>query len=623
MNQDILSLLAKDYPNSQAIQTEIINLRAIQCLPKATEFFFSDIHGEYHGFIKLIKGGSGLIENKINLIFKNLDKDKRQFLLDLIMCDHFSIEQYPHLLNKKIQKEVLFHLLILCKTFSNNYTRSKVRKKLPKNFTYILEELLHVEDQENRNGYYQGIIQSIIDNDLAINFIQSLINLIPTLVIDRLHILGDIYDRGPRPDKVIDTLMKFQDVDITWGNHDISWMGAMCGNEALIANVIRISIRYNNFDLLEYSYGINLRALCIFAKETYQDDSCQAFIPKQFDKNIYDKIDELTAAKMHKAITIIQLKLEGQLLEKHPEYQMKERNIFRQIDWKNKQYYQKHIHIPLTDTFFPTVDPDDPLKLTSQERDLMNTLKSSFMHSSRLQKHIDYLYHHGSLYQISNGNLLFHGCVPMNEDQTLKSIEINKKHYYGQELFDQLNIMIKEAYFLKDRDAIDYMWYLWCGKHSPLFGKDKLAYFENDFLADKQLQKETLDPYYTHTYQESICNQILQAFHLSSDGKIINGHVPVLIKDGQTPIKGHKLFMIDGGLSKSYQIKTGIAGYTLIDDYRSTILAAHHIHSNKTDVTIINEKQFQTVKQSDTGLLIDRKIELLYQLLNEYHIGNK
>ena len=619
MDGNALDLLQKLYPNADALKTEIINLNAILHLPKSTEFFFSDIHGEYESFRHLLKSASGLIQNKIELFFERKDQE---FLGQIIYGDKLTLQNFPMLLDKKIQTEVLGQLLILCKEFSNQYTRSKVRKMLPQEFSYILEELLHIEDFKDRNHYYTAIIDSVIDNDLGFAFIKALRDLIPRLAVDQLHILGDIYDRGARPDKVMDILMKYQSVDIEWGNHDISWMGAFCGNTALIANVIRISLRYNHFDLLEYAYGINLRPLCLFAKETYGHDPCTSFLPVQFDQNQYDDVDVKITAMMHKAITVIQMKLEGQLIQKHPEYKLNHRNMLTAIDYQNFTISIGGLSYTLNSNCFPTIDPLNPLELTSQEKELIQSFLFSFQHSHRLKKHIKYLYTHGSLYKIMNNNLLYHGCIPFQEDGSLTQIDF-LNNLKGKALFDFIESKIRNAYYQKEILDIDLMWYLWTHPSSPLFGKDKLAYFENYFLNDKAIRHETLNPYYYFIHDEDKVIMILKEFGLDENAHIINGHVPIRENIGQHPIIANKrLFMIDGGISKTYQQKTGIAGYTLIYDHTSLILATHQIQSSNISICQIENHESYKIKDSDKGKAIQSTISLLKQLLLVYQEGN-
>lgn len=616
MDYTVLHLLKKEYPNCNAIKTEIINLEAICHLPKSTEFFVSDIHGEYNGFRHVLKSGSGLIQNKIETIFERKDW---ALLQDLIYGKSLTLENFPSLINYDLQENILIQLLILCKEFSNNYTRSKVRKILPKEFSYILEELLHIENFKDCNNYYLSIIKSVINNDLGFSFIKCLRDLIPKLIVDQLHIIGDLYDRGPRPDKIIDMLMKYPDVDIQWGNHDISWLGAMAGNTALIANVIRLALRYNTFDLLEYGYGINLRALCLFAKEAYSHDDCKAFIPTTFDKNKYDDVDLRITAMMHKAIVIIQLKLEGQLLKRHPEYHLHHRNMLLHIDYQNFTVFINNIRYPLNNHFFPTIDPNNPLVLTKEEQLLVDGFRYSFVKSERLKKHLDYVYNNGSIYKVINGNLLYHGCIPFNEDGSLAKITIFNNLLSGKELLDAISHHVSMAYEYKHLDSIDFMWYLWCGSISPLFGKNKLAYFENYFIDNTPIKKEKLNPYYTFINDSKIVATIFSLFSLPPTGHIINGHVPIIESLGQNPIKANKrVFMIDGGLCKSYQQKTGIAGYTLIYDHSSIILATHHINSKQITITDIEKGKMLKILDSDKGKQIRHTIGILQQLLRIY-----
>ena len=498
---------------------------------------------------------------------------------------------------------------------------------------YILDELLNVTDDVVKEYYYDEIITTILDTGIADRFIKSLCELIQSLAIDKLHLIGDIFDRGPRADVILDELMKIHDVDIQWGNHDISWMGAASGNRALIANVIRISMRYNNFDVLEDGYGLNLRALAVFAGEYYKNDDCVLFMPQTLDDNIYDPVDTKLVAKMHKAITIIQLKLEGQLIERHPEWGMGKRDIFRMVDFDRGTVTIDGSEYELLDKNFPTVCRKDPLSLTDAENELMSVLENSFMHSERLNSHIRFLYSKGSMYKTINGNLLFHGCIPLDENGQLQSVNIAGTDYSGKALLDKLDEIANKAYFMQpgaEKDyAADYMWYLWSGARSPLYGKDKMAFFERYFLDDKKLHKENYNAYYPFSEQAEVCGWILEMFGLDPErGHIINGHVPVKIKNGEKPVKaGRKLFVIDGGISKAYQKATGIAGYTLIYDSHSLNLAEHKPfvvgESEHTPEIHLVERLERRANISDTdkGAELLEQINDLRELLRAYRSG--
>jgi len=636
VDKKYLQLLAKEFPNIDRAATEIVNLSAIRSLPKGTEYFFSDMHGEYEAFLHLLKSASGVIRHKIDLTLgKAVSSTEREALATLIYYPEREFKRMGKngLLNDEWRRLTIYRLILVCETVSAKYTRSRVRKSIPADMVYILDELLNVTDDVNKEYYYDEIISTVLDTGIADHFIRSICRLIRALTIDCLHIIGDIYDRGPRADIIMDELMKMHDIDIQWGNHDISWMGAAAGNLALVANVIRISMRYNNFDVLEDGYGLNLRALAVFAGEVYKDDPCLLFMPHTLDDNIYDPVDSKLVAKMHKAITVIQLKLEGQLIERHPEWGMNDRDVFRQVDFKNGTVAIGGKVYPLLDTAFPTVDPADPLRLSEGEAELMSVLANSFMHSEKLGSHIHFLYSKGSMYKTINGNLLFHGCIPMNEDGSWQAAEIAGEKYSGKALLDKLDQIANEAYFLHDcpekRYAVDYMWYLWSGPCSPLYGKDKMAFFERSYLSEKALHEERYNAYYRYSESAEVCGRILEMFGLDpARGHIINGHVPVKIKDGESPVKaGGRLFIIDGGISKAYQSTTGIAGYTLIYDSHSLNLAEHKPfiagESEHTPTIHLVEKLDRRANISDTdkGKEILDRINDLRELLAAYRSG--
>ncbi len=636
MDRKYLLLLAKEFPTIDSAVSEIVNLSAIRSLPKGTEYFFSDIHGEYEAFLHMLKSASGIIKNKIDITLgKSVSGAEREALAHLI---YYPEKQLKNLrikgeLSDEWRRLTIYRLILVCEAVSAKYTRSRVRKRIPNDMVYILDELLNVTDDVVKEYYYDEIITTILDTGIADRFIKSLCELIQSLAIDKLHIIGDIFDRGPRADIILDELMKMHDVDIQWGNHDISWMGAASGNRALIANVIRISMRYNNFDVLEDGYGLNLRALAVFAGENYKDDECALFMPQTLDDNIYDPVDTKLVAKMHKAITVIQLKLEGQLIENHPEWEMDKRDIFRMVDFDRGTVIIDGREYELLDRNFPTVCHEDPLALTNAENELMSVLENSFMHSERLNSHIRFLYSKGSMYKTINGNLLFHGCIPLDENGGLQSVNIAGKHYSGKALLDKLDEIANRAYFMQSGDekkyAADYMWYLWSGACSPLYGKDKMAFFERYFLDDKALQKENYNAYYHFSEQAEVCGRILEMFGLDPEkGHIINGHVPVKIKNGERPVKaGGRLFVIDGGISKAYQKATGIAGYTLIYDSHSLNLAEHRPfiagESEHTPEIHLVEKLDRRANISDTdkGAELLEQINDLRELLRAYRSG--
>ena len=636
MENKYLRLLARDYPTVDSVASEMVNLSAIKSLPKGTEYFFSDLHGEYESFLHMLRSASGMIRKKIDIVFaKTVESSEREKLATLIYYPEKEIKRLTskNLITDEWRRLTIYRLILVCEAVSAKYTRSRIRKRVPPDLVYILDELLNVTDDINKDFYYDEIINTIIDTQIAESFIESLCNLIQSLAIDKLHIIGDIFDRGPRADIIMDELMKREDVDIQWGNHDISWMGAASGNAALAANVIRISMRYNSFDLLEDGYGLNLRALAVFAADVYKDDDCKLFYPNILDDNIYDPVDVKLAAKMHKAITIIQLKLEGQLINAHPEWNMDSRNIFSRVDFENGVVEENGKIHKLKDMNFPTVDKSDPLKLSEGEEELIKVLVNSFRHSEKLHKHMKFLFSHGSMYKICNQNLMFHGCIPFNDDGSYATVNIAGKEYCGKELLDTIDLMVDKAYFGRhNRNECyerDFMWYLWCGSVSPLYGKDKMAFFERIFLEDDELHKEHYNPYYTLYESPDICSTILNTFGIDEKkGHIINGHVPVKIKDGESPVKADgKLFVIDGGISKAYQSSTGIAGYTLIYDSHSLSLAEHKTfvsgQSEHTPEVHIVEKMESRVNVADTdrGKEISEKISDLRELLEAYRNG--
>lgn len=632
-----LKLMSREYPTIKAASSEIINLTAIQGLPKGTEYFFSDLHGEYEAFIHLLRSASGIIREKITETFGHIIPEKEEVELANMICYPervVSQMQLKGLATDDWQRVAIYRLVQICKVVSSKYTRSKVRKKMPPEFAYVIDELLHVDyNDDNKRVYYSEIIRSIIDIRVGDKFIIALCELIQNLTIDSLHIIGDIFDRGPRADIIMKELMQFHDVDIQWGNHDISWMGASTGNPACICNVLRIAISYNGFDVLEDGYGINIRPLSMFAAKVYSDDPCERFMPRILDQNIYDAVDPGLAAKMHKAIAVIQFKVEGQIIRRHPEYEMDSRILLTAIDYQRGTVVIEGKEYPMMDMEFPTIDPSDPLKLSEEEEELLHTLTLSFCHSALLHKHIKFLYSNGSMYKCCNSNLLYHGCIPMKEDGSFDEMAVNGKAYKGRALMDFIDKQVKKAYFLPDQDpekeaSRDFMWYLWSGAKSPVFGKDKMTIFEHYFVEDKEASRERMNPYYKLSVQEKYCDMILEEFGLTTTGShIINGHVPVKIKDGETPIKaGGKLFIIDGGLSKAYQGKTGIAGYTLIFNSRHLALAEHKPFDPKKESTpkvSIVEKMRKRIMVADTddGKELARRIEDLKELVAAYRKG--
>ena len=636
-----LKLLSKEYKNISEVTEEIINLKAIINLPKGTEIFLSDIHGEYEPFVHILNNGAGIIRSKIEDVFENtITKKERNLLATLIY--------YPEEKLKLIKNEMknleewysitLYRLIQVARKVSSKYTRSKVRKAMNKGFDYIIDELLHSQGEEaDKDRYYKEIIKTIIDLNRADEFIVAISDLIKRMAIDHLHILGDIFDRGRHPDLVMESLINFHSLDIQWGNHDVLWMGATCGNEASIANVVRICARYNNIGLLEDSYGINTRPLSTFALETYKNDKCEKFMPKVFEYNEYDHSDRNTVAKIHKAITIIQFKLEGQLIKKHPEYKMEDRLLLDKINFKKGTVKIGKQEYKLNENNFPTIDPNDVYKLTPEEEEVIVRLKDSFKSSRDLNRHIKFLYEKGSMYKTFNDNLLFHGCVPTEENGEFKKVEFLGEKLSGKKYFDKINTVANRAYFdiENNEKEIDIMWFLWACKDSPLFGKEKMATFESYFIDDKETHKEPKNSYYTYIEQEEYCKKVLKEFGLEGeDSHIMNGHIPVKAKDGESPIRANgKMFVIDGGLAKSYREKTGIAGYILTYNSHGLLLSKNKAFESidkaiKEESDIISEiivkenVERKTVGDTDIGKKLKSEIEDLRELLIAYRNGN-
>ena len=611
-----LNRLSKDYPNIMAASAEIINLKAILALPKGTEYFLSDLHGEHEAFIHMLKSASGTIKAKIDEHYGSVLSEKdRDDLAALIYNAEAEIAR-----RKKSEENfddwcatAIYRLITICKSVSTKYTRSRVRNRLPKYMDYSMDELLHADDDANRANYYTQIINSVVECGVAEQYIIQLTEAISRLAVDKLHIIGDIFDRGAHPDEIMDFLMNFHDVDFQWGNHDIVWMGAATGNWACMTNLLRMNISYNNFDMLEVGYGINLRPLATFAEKYYGDDPCEYFKPHILDKNKYDPVDEELAARMHKAIAICQFKVEGQRIKAHPEYKLEKRLILDKIDLETGTVEIEGKVWPLRDTNFPTLDPEDPYKLTLEEEEMLNSLEASFLNSEKLQRHIKFLFSHGALYTKVNGNLLYHGCIPMTEDGEFEWVELNDVKLRGKALMDYLDDQVRKAYFSPRKSeetgrSGDIMWYLWLGGDSPLFGKEKMTSFERLFIADKASHKEPTRPYYRLINERSTCEKIIKEFGLDPhSAKILNGHVPVKIKDGESPIKGGGLlYVIDGGISKAYQKQTGIAGYTFIFNSRFMALAEHKPYSplQPDGTQVFHSPVMKTVETMPERLLI-------------------
>lgn len=616
-----LRLLSEKYPTRQQVCTEIINLQAILNLPKGTEHFMSDLHGEYEAFFHILNNSAGVIREKVDMAFEEvLTARERSSLCTLIY--------YPQEKLRRIHEEgrnteewyrfVLQKLIDLAKLLSSKYTRSKVRKAMPSEYSYILDELLHAQPDEDNNQmvYHSKIIDTLLRLEEGDDFIIALSSLIKRLAVDHLHIVGDIFDRGERPDAILNMLMDHHSLDIEWGNHDILWMGAACGSQACIAAVVRNCLSYNNISVLEQGYGISLRPLVLFAEK------------------MYDEEDPNKAAK--KAISIILFKLEGQIIRRNPEYQMEDRLLLDKVDYENACIELDDKSYPLKEKRFPTVDRDDPYKLLQAEREIMDELEKLFLESEQLQRHVEFLYSHGSMYQVFNGNLLFHGCVPLDEDGALKAIHLEGRIYQGRSYMDYADMAARRAFFSEDppQRYLDFMWYLWCGSNSPLSGR-VVKTFERTFIEDKSTWEEPKNPYYEYQSSEPVCRMLLREFGLYSENShIINGHTPVHVNQGENPLKAHgRLIVIDGGFCKAYQKTTGIAGYTLIFNSHGMRLKSHQPFSGmeaalEENMDIDSESQQVVtfpkrvmVADTDTGERLKEQIADLEDLLTAYREG--
>ncbi len=640
-----LEMLSEMYPTISAASTEIINLQSIMNLPKGTEHFMSDIHGEYEAFSHVLRNGSGAVRKKINDVFGHtMAEEEKSALATLIYypTEKIELEKVRRENITSWYKTTLYRLIEVCKTCSSKYTRSKVRKALPKDYAYVIEELITEKPEVlNKEAYYESIVDTIVEIGNAENFIIALAELIQRLVIDHLHIIGDIYDRGGGPHFIMDDLCHYHSLDIQWGNHDIVWMGAAAGHEACIANVLRNSIRYGNLDLLEDGYGINLLSLASFALEAYRDDPCTICQIKEKNGNLSDH-ETAIAMKMHKAIFVIKLKLEGQLIAKHPEFHMDNRRLLHRIDTKNHTVEIDGKTYPIKEVEFPTVDPENPYELTPGEREVMEKLQASFRHCEKLQRHMNLLLKKGNLYKVYNGNLLYHGCMPLDENGNLKKVNIYGEYYSGKKLFDVLESYVRKAYFSLDpvekQKGMDLIWFLWCSPDSPLYGRSKIATFERYFLLDgyDEAKQEVKNYYYEYLNRPGVADMILKEFGLSGpETHIINGHVPVQRKAGEKPVRANgKVIIIDGGFCKAYRKTTGIAGYTLIYNSYALTLTAHDpfvsaeeaiekeldMVSHQEAVEFTNQRKL--VGDTDDGKQFETKIRELKALIHAYRKGD-
>ncbi|MDO4320193.1 MAG: fructose-1,6-bisphosphatase [Bacteroidales bacterium] len=644
----VLELLSQSFPDVSAAATEIINLEAILNLPKGTEHFVADLHGESEAFVHILRNASGNIRRKVTELYgTQLSQADIRSLCTLIYYPEKKLElvtadlagQHDELDDWYVL--TLHRLVRICRTVASKYTRSKVRKALPPEFAYIIEELLHESaDEGDKQAYARQIVRTIITTGQADACITAMCHVIQALSIDRLHVLGDVYDRGPGAHIIMDTLAAYGRFDIQWGNHDALWMGAAAGNNACIANVLRLSLRYGNLTTLEDGYGINLVPLATMAMEVYGDDNCELFMPHlDEDSPLSDKNRQLVA-RMHKAIAIIQFKLEAALIDRHPEWGMADRKQLGMIDAVHGTVNIGGVDYPMHDTVLPTVNPADPYALTPEEHDLVDKLNHSFRVSDKLQSHVKCLLSHGGMYAVSNSNLLFHASLPLNDNGTLKDVEVEGRLYKGRRLMDKVERVMRQAFNHdgdKDRRnyAIDYYWYLWCGKDSPLFDKERMTTFERYFVADKSTHREGKGAYYELRNDEAVCDMILDEFGVTGKHRhIINGHVPVRLDKGETPIRANgKLMVIDGGFAKAYHSKTGMAGYTLVFHSRGFQLVKHEPFTsteeairNGTDIVSTTEivelsSHRMRVRDTDKGVELQSQIDELTQLLYAYRQG--
>ncbi len=646
MDKRILDILSRQFPTETSAATEIINLQSILSLPKGTEHFLTDIHGEDEQFLHVLKNGSGTVKRKIEAVLKDSKSESyKKRLATLIYYPKEKLELIkdetePEALHDWYL-EVIADLVDVVKKVSHKYTRTKVRRAIPEEYRFLVEELIAEKDGiYDKERYYKEIASSIVEIGIADAVITTLCNLIQRLVVDHLHIVGDIYDRGPGPHIIMDKLCDYHAIDIVWGNHDVVWMGAACGNPACIANCIRMSVRYGNLSVLEDGYGINLLPLAAFAMRVYERSDLGRFHLKENNRGEFFDLDKIES-QMYKAITIMQFKAEGQLIRRNPDFEMDDQLLLHKIDFKNKTVTLKDKTYPLLDCDFPTIDPSSPYDFTAEEEYVMEQLVEGFLNSEKLRKHVKLLYEKGSMYKVYNGNLMYHGCVPLNEDGSFAHSNVGGTNTSGREMYDVLEQLSRCAFY-KDRGTPeqikggDILWYLWCGPKSPSYGRSKMTTFERLFIEDKETHEEKKDPYYRFIEtDEAVADSILREFGLTGPhSHIINGHVPVETKKGQTPIKvGGKVLMIDGGFSKAYHDKTGIAGYTLAIDSHGMWLVEHERFESKEDAikretdivsdTLVVEtfERRMYVEDTDSGKKLRREIDEVRQLLEAYRNG--
>lgn len=642
LKEKYLDLLAEKFDEEEKVATEIINLESILDLPKGTEHFVSDLHGEYHAFQHVLRNGSGNVRAKINDIFKETHSEEH--ISELAALVYYPEEKLKLIKNQFESKEALDdwyietiqQLIHLVSYASSKYTRSKLRKALPKQFVYIIEELLYKSNvYNNKKTYYETILQKVNSLGQSDKLIIGLAYSIQRLVVDHLHVVGDIYDRGPEPDKIMETLINYHSVDIQWGNHDVLWIGAFAGSKVCLANILRICARYDNLDIIEDGYGINLRPLVNLAEKYYEDNP--AFYPKQrSDKALADD-EKLQITKIHQAIAIIQFKLEAPIIKRRPSFDMEERLVLEKVDYQNQEITIYGQTYSLENTCFQTVDPTNPAQLTEEEEEVINKLLLSVQESEKLKRHMNFLMKKGNLYLRYNGNLLIHGCIPVDENGNMEKMEINGNYYNGRELLDQFERHLRTSFIHKDKTddlSTDLIWYLWTGKYSSLFGKRAMTTFERYFISDKASHKEEKNPYYYLREDNDMCRKMLEEFDLDPEqGRIINGHTPVKEKEGENPIKANgKMIVIDGGFSKAYQSTTGIAGYTLLYNSFGMQLVAHKRFGTKENVlnngadelsvrrVVDEELERKKVRDTNTGVKLQEEIKMLQELMSYRYI---
>ena len=640
-----LELLSRNFPTIAAASTEIINLEAILSLPKGTEHFLTDIHGENEAFDHVLRNASGAVARKVDEVFGSSlrEKERKQLCtliyypkerLEIIKREEENIDEWYAITMQRLIK--------VCRAVASKYTRSKVRKAMPEAFSYIIQEMMHEsEDDENKTAYFHQIFNSIISIGRSDACIIAICELIQRLVVDRLHIVGDIYDRGPGAHLIMDKLMRYHNVDIQWGNHDVVWMGAAAGNEACMANVLRISLRYANLNTLEYGYGINLLPLATFAMDMYADDPCTVFMPKlNFADAEYTDKNVRLIAQMHKAIAVIQWKLEHDIIMRHKDWHMEDRDLLHRIDFAKGTVTIGGTEYPLKDKNFPTVDPKDPYRMTEEERALMDKLHHSFVESPKMAAHLEFLLDKGSMYLVCNGNLLFHASIPMNEDGTCKTVTLNGVKYKGKSYLDEVDRLVRVACQRKSDvegydEALDYMWYWWCGPDSPSFDKSRMATFERYLLDDKETHKEVQGMYYKLRNDAEVCDRLMDEFGVKGEHRhIVNGHVPVKTMKGESPVKANgRVLVIDGGFSRAYHAETGIAGYTLVFNSHGLQLVQHEPFENRqhaiedgadiksTRFLVEFESQRMMVRDTDIGEQLQTQVDDLKRLLQAYRLG--